>query len=501
MSTIINPVHVLPFHIPLIKWHLHNEKRIYITPKVDGVRSQHKINGEIYECEIVNNRMYLYDYIGISFDTYCIKSKILEKILGMKILYQIKSINEINKILKYFDDDVYPSVIGTIFPKPVFMLHENSLSTEEWQILFDFLLQEYTSYFPNDGWIVYIDDYIYPIKFKPLRHLTIDVYYNINSKTYFSGDDYIISNVDTNLLNGIQNNCVVRCYWNNNENKWIPIDIRNDKKTGNKLYVINLVSNAHKNKINYGNIWKSINIQNMTYIDFPSQETNIKPYYSHNEKVKKPLHNMNSTLKHMKNIFFQSIDKILNIYRQNGDTFNILDLGCGKGLLNSHLKDTLVKYQYTGIDIDPIILSYAFPEGNYYWNNLNTDFPIGCKYSHTFFINSLHYVDNIHTLFERLSKVTSYVVILGMFSDNYIKNINIDGITVIANNNDNNEFEFSYPWKDDLIAEKILSKKNIFNITDELGWKLVHIENYKKENNFIQMHEILVFQCLSLKKK
>jgi hypothetical protein len=90
-----------------------------------------------------------------------------------------------------------------------------------------------------------------------------------------------------------------------------------------------------------------------------------------------------------------------------------------------------------------------------------------------------------------------------MFSDNYIKNINIDGITVIANGNctSNDEFEFSYPWKDNPINEKILSKKKLFNISNELGWKLVHTENYKKENNFIQMHEILVFQCLSLKKK
>lgn len=477
----VNPIHVQPFNIPLIKFFFDNGKRLYITPKVDGIRSQIKRDGELYECEILKDHIYPYDCVNyINSESYYVRGKLLESLLNKstktnnKILHNIKSTNEIIKIL---DQNAHIEGNENLFFKPIFVIKKDIFDYSEMSNLLIMLSAEYLTLYPNDGWIMYIDDFSFPLKFKPHRHLTIDVGFNKINNVYSSGDGELLSNViQSNKLNIEQNESTLRCYWDDNIKKWIASDIRHDKKVGNKIYIIKTIENMHINPINHASIWNKLVSNKLD-----------TPYYLHSDKYKNTKLE-NNTLKYMKKLFFSSLFELLE--KTKSSSYNLLDLGCGKGLLNNYLKDKKIKYLYTGIDIDPIILNHAYPEGIYKWENLNYTNIIG-TYTHTFFVNSLHYVNNIKDMFVKLSKVTQYVIILGIFEDNYIKHINVDGITVTK---DNENFIFSYPWKEDMFKEKILNKSTLIKDALESNWKLIQSINYNDENDFIRMHNILVFQ-------
>jgi len=308
------------------------------------------------------------------------------------------------------------------------------------------------------------------IKCKPEIHLTIDIEHNDN--IFKSSDNFVLNNVQFDE-NVIHENGVYRCAWKNN--KWLAKEKREDKNRGNKFgTIVTLQSHVSKIMINQ-------------LVD----DNNFKPYYfdkkSHTEK-KSPSHDI-------RNVCLNDVIKVC------GNVRSILDIGCGNGTLYYKFLKNKTDIFYTGIDVDPFILTKTPLGGHYIWENINvlnenlltmstslltnSEF----KYDIVTFVNSLHYCTNIPQLFEKISKLTNKVIVVGIFEDHFTNDIELSDVKV--KKLDNGMFDFYYKWKDHKITEKILKLSDL----DLIGWTCNTIKPYQDLTNpFISMHQLIVLE-------
>lgn len=459
----VNPMHFQNFHIALLKYYYFSDNLIYFTPKIDGVHSFINCNNFCFEAEKINSNFYVYPTLQKENNqSFLIKLKTIEKIFNKKYMFYISSVNNILDILKNFNNN---TKYNNILLKPIFVIDQKLFPSQNWIELLHFIQNEYVTIYPNDGWICYLDKYKYPLKIKPLKHLTIDLMFDPVTNKYLSFEQSTI-----NVTNVISNTkCIVRCYYENNQ--WVAKDLRIDKKIANKNTIIKSLDFIHKNNINYVNLWNSDLITSPYHSGLLKMSTNCKKF----------LHDIRfTTLEYIKN----------ELLHNNNECKSLLDMGCGNGNLGKYLHRNKINISYTGIEIDPIDLCYAYYNGLYYWADLNC-FSSDQYFTHTTFINSLHYVTNKYDLFKKLYDITDCIIVIGIFENNYKNDIDDRFVRVKKHNN---KFEFNYGWKKNTIIEKILNKNNLLKISKKTKWKLKYNKLFPDINNFYNLHEMLVFE-------
>lgn len=463
-KNIMPPIHFRDYHVPLLKQYYEANKPIYITPKIDGVHCTINYESFTYECEKLNDNVYVFDIVNkLATQSIYMTLRTIEKKFGRNMIYQPASAQELLLIVKTFDSCTKEKIIKL---KPFFIISNNTFCKSGWAELFDILSNEISMPYLNDGWVIYLDNFHVPLKFKPLKHMTIDILYDSTNKKCYSQEKNEIEvmndvTLDTNIL---------RCYW---ENKgWVAGEIRDDKKVPNRQFIITTLEMIHNSCPNYKLLWDSD-------IYFP--------YYNHTLSEKKLLSKMTiNMITKIRNLTFDLIKK--HIVQK--DKLHILDIGCGKGKLGKYLSNTL-KFLYTGIDVDPITLCNSHCNGVYCWKNINDDkFNFDCKSDYAIFVNSFHYVDNKTDILRKLYDVTDVLLIFGIFEDFYKDEIKDDYVHVKKNGD---KFVFDYAWKKRKITEKILNKHDVIDSAEISGWNLKCTEKIDAINDFYSLHELLIF--------
>jgi SAM-dependent methyltransferase len=485
MEAVYVPLHIMSYHIPVIKYEYDTDNNLYITPKVDGSYGQFKfsdIDTNIYQCEILGNYAYVFDIICHDQKSFLHRMMMLEKIFDTKILFTVSNTVEIISILndysKKYTKINYDTNAILIRTKPVFIINKNIFNSDNIEQLFDIITNNYDTYYPNDGWIMYINSLKHPLKIKPLNHLTIDILY----------DEKI--NMAISNLPKIVNGKIIRCYWDNKYQSWTYLNTRNDKKKGNNVYVVNQIMNNVKYPIYFYKIWKSFNTKSNTF-NFTEKHIQIRPYYKNT--ISKNIGNgQKNKIQLLRLSFFSDIHNLL--LRENKTNISILDIGCGNGSLNKFLScKKLEKFYYVGIDIDPFMLSHAYLNGMYYWNDINSDnfFDniVDQQYDFAIFINSFHYIINKETFLKHLKQHVNKIIIINIFNN---ENTNIDTEEVKVVKLEKNMFEYHYKWKNDIFIEEMMRESDFTKNVNDSGWKILNIKRYDNNDEFIGLHTMYV---------
>lgn len=457
------PVHLQNYHMEIIKRNWEQNKSIYVTPKVDGVLTNFEYNGIKFECEKLHNNMFLIDIMnGIKYMSYNVRFKMLEKIFKRQILHNVIDDNDTTNVLSKLNDNFSPRDTSTIVIKPIFVINKTFSKNQNVIELVLKICSQNNLQYPTDGWIFYLDGE-QPLKYKPYNHLTIDVEHN--NGMFLSSDNFTISNVtfDEQCKN---ENGIYRCYYGQNK-KWIAKEKREDKIRGNKLGTI-----------------LTLEYQQIDFTFNP--KIVISPYYS--DVVS---HNKNTESHNFRNV------SIANVLKKIGSS--VLDIGCGNGSLFYHGLKAGMTFHYTGIEYDPYILAKAPLGGFYLWqdmNNLNIDqlqltIEHSIKYYDTVvFTHSLHFCDDIQKLFNDISSITKKIIIIGIFSDYYVNDFELNDVKVVKQENET--YDFYYSWKDHKVNDKLLNLAMFNNLN---SWEIeesIHYEN--NTNPFIHMHHMLVLK-------
>jgi len=478
-KSVIPPIHVMPYHVSFMKHQYDSGNDIYLTPKCDGVYSQFKLNNNdnnVFQCELIDNFAYVFDIICLTISSFRTKMRLLELIFNVKILYTIKNVNDIHTIFnKYhleFKLTQSKNSSKIIRTKPVFVINKNTFDSDEIKKLFNIFDNEYyTPDYPNDGWILYIDQLNNPLKIKSLKYLTVDLSYDgmTNCKTS-DGNIIFVHNIPKKLLN-----CIIRCNWNNNH--WEYLDTRKDKNSANNMNIVKNIYENIKNPIQYYDIW--------------TQHYQM-PYYNGNCNAN------NNNIKSLRLASFELIYKILCCVSKIQTSVSIIDIGCGNGSLNKYLLSKHIdQYSYIGVDIDPFILSKSSPNGVHIWNDFNSPTFFSrinnCFFDFAVFINSFHYISDKKQFLINMKEHFHNIIIVDLFDNNNFDNIET-GDVIIKRKYDN-LFEFNYKWKNNIFIEKIMKKSDFEKyIFDANGWNIHSCKKFESHTSdkFINLHTMYV---------
>jgi trans-aconitate methyltransferase len=462
-KSVVSPIHVRDYHIPLIKQYYIENRPIYITPKIDGVHCSVNYEGLIYECEKLGTDVYVIDIIKKSnAQSFYMTLRIIEKKFGRNIIYQPSTSKKLLSNLKSFNIETKHDNIKL---KPFFLIKKDTFGMSEWEDLLEILTIECSMPYLNDGWIMYLEGFKNPLKFKPVEHLTIDILYDSTTKKCYS---YEKNEIDV-VNNFTKNTSIMRCYWKNC--RWLAKEIRHDKQMANKQFIISTLELMHNDYPNYKLIWNN----------------DIElPYYQHELSKSKLLSRpIKDFLTEMRDLTFD----IIKCNIEQKDKMKILDIGCGKGKLGKYLSKHF-SFLYSGIDVDPLVLSNTCHYGVYYWNNINDKELKLNKADYVIFVNSFHYVDDKCNVLKKLSEITNTLIIFGIFEDYYMKEINNELVKVTKNDG---KFMFNYAWKNSDFTEKVLNKKDVIETANMHGFVIKTTKKFDIINDFYDLHELLVF--------
>lgn len=467
------PVHIQQYHWHILENMYEKSNNIYLTPKVDGILSNFEYCGNIFECENMDNNMFLIDILNNEKNqSYYMRFKLLEKIFNTKILCEITNLEDYYKYLEIYSDTCFNLEETLLVIKPIFFVNKLNLKTDfknTLEIIFNSNLQ-----YKTDGWIIYADN-LQTLKKKPSIYMSIDIEYIASSNNFMSSDKFILKDFEFEN-NGDMSDGVYRCYYSLVKNKWIAKEKRNDKIRGNKIGTIITIKSEVEN---YYTEKKYVN------------SLNLNPYYTTNIKNKKK-----TLSQDFRNTCLIDIINIIS-----NKSISILDIGCGNGSLYSYLNKNETNIFYTGIDIDPYILSKTPLGGCYLWQDINNlDIKLLSKqifnvssngvYDTVIFSHSLHYSTNIKTLFKTLEILTNQIIIIGIFEDYFNYNFKLEDVKV--DKRSDGMFDFYYSWKQEKITEKILRTSDFENIEN---WKIIAKKHYSNSNHhFINMHQMLILQ-------
>jgi SAM-dependent methyltransferase len=473
------PVHKQYYHQYVLEHIFNAGKNIYITPKVDGVLTNFEHCGMVFECEKLDQHMFLIDVLnGIKYQSYYTRFKMLESIFKTQMLHPIKSKDDVKNILNQYCDKFVKQEKCIAVIKPIFIINKNNINENDGMYdLLAHIIYNNVQY-NTDGWIIYTDD-MQTIKWKPSIHMTIDVEYHKEHNKFTSSDKFVLNNTvfedNVEKLDGIY-----RCYYSDNEKIWKACEKREDKTRGNKLGTIVTIEADREGYYHAGKTKPNL--------------TNFKPYYFDNTNNSK--YNKKTESHEIRNICLNDIVSSIGLQSNS-----VLDIGCGNGSLYYRFLKEERDVFYTGIDIDPFILTKTPLGGCYLWQNINNlDIDLILKmcsnvtmthevpYDVVTFIHSLHFCENIPKLFNEIKKLTEVVIVVGIFEDYFSEDFELSDVKV--KKQENGLFEFYYKWKDHKVTDKLLSN----SMFDELdSWKIIYKKHYEhKTNPFVNMHQLLI---------
>lgn len=486
-SNINRPIHIDKL---ALSWMVCQTGFITLSPKADGEYHELKNKNYVFQCEYIEN-LDLY----LIFDTKTYPSKhnnnIINRNKWIRTLHKkaseldtsrINTINQISEIEEYIikDTQLLKNYLNTTtdkikwYPKIIYTIN---LTSNDFLSLLDHNYDHLLGY-KTDGWILSSLKNIGKLsslnyKYKPHHELTIDIAY-INDQWHSK------ENILTNVINNhdIKNNTIWRCYWNNG--CWIPREQRLDKKRPNNQYIVNNLEELHK----HPNPWTATQLQSI-----------VKQYY-YNKDLETDLNDdIKEYLQSQRTILSNIINDIINKYTIK----NILDLGCGKGYIANILNNKQINI--SGIDIDPVnifILKNKYWEHKYKWicDDLNLiDFNTTEKYDLIIMNNTLHTIINIDDFLETLNKIVhnKTILYLHFLDKTLIKDNSIGFIKQIQDD----IFEFKYPWRTDVLLEKVISFTQINEAINKY-WSLQYEVKYNNILNsefdvFMACHKYLVY--------
>ena len=515
-----NPIHIKPHQLLSICDSIRNKKNVYLSVKADGVYCQLKnisnklFNKDIiFECEYIKEiDVYLvfdiHNYPSKHNNTYNNRIKYIASLHESKpdVVLNINNINNIDTFAIYIEkqNNLLKEYIKTTndkikwFPKFIFNTnHEinlsiindqkinneiNSTISKESKFI-DLLDHQFDLLYGSDGWIISMDNFNSIYKYKPKNHLTIDVLYK-NNKFYSSNNEII----NCELKNNLVESKIYRCYWNE-KNMWTPKETRNDKSYPNPLYIIKQIENIHLDYWSASSLKSKLNkLTYYTFNDIKCNDLNISNILNYKKEIMKKI--------------------IININFKNK---NILDIGCGKGMITNILKTNKINYNsYNGIDIDYNCITLAENKYSNFKNNfIWKDFMVhefNEKYDVIFIINTIHYfIDNLEIFFKKVKKMLSeqngIIIILFLNSDNIKEEFNYKN-ELIVKRIENNFFYFKYPWLNREFNEHIIGLEYLRNYFQN-NFKIRQIEhnfNNTDDNNIVTkfwlMHNIITITLI-----
>ena len=482
----VNPYNIKPIDClkPL------NETHLQITLKADGIHktgcfniypielSQSHLDLSYIEYEYVqkDNICYFFNYLDNSIDIYNVILKLREihPFIPNKIYSRLNLANY-KEILLYYDTvelealnkfKTHYKFKKKWWAKYIFKF-EPMNHNEYLNLLYE-IKQLHLKCIPTDGWILIDNNYNDLIKIKPDNHLTIDLLYKNNNLLDNQSNSY---KFDMNNSKTLVNGKVYRCYFNDVNNCWEPIEIRYDKQKPNDISIIKPILLSHHYK------WC---INDLTTINL---------YYQKN------------------NTFRQQSSKSIISYNDyiNGDS--VLDLGCGFTNKFKNLSN------YVGIDLDPKVIINNSTKQTKYLCDLTLDwdekeqlktyknsyyhFPnimdFKYKYHSTKFdtilsINSIHYLleGNHIQLFNNINRHThtnSKIIVKcldGFLTKSLlIKNKYITHGSSFIRRENKNQIKIYYDWcHNSPQIETLYDKEELEDIFNKYGWMLQH---YKYE--------------------
>jgi len=190
--------------------------KLLLTEKIDGVYNCGSINDVICQYESLDNRKFIFNSNNI-------------------IILEPKNFNEFKKMLNEFN---ISTINKEIINKPYFRLNLNIL-----QHIDEIINYEHT-YYQTDGWILASEDLKILLKLKPIKHMTIDLYYNNKIKRWFTRENKVIDIKEYNISSGIW-----RLAWENSN--WIPKNIRYDKNKANQYKIVKYIIDFINMKFNF----------------------------------------------------------------------------------------------------------------------------------------------------------------------------------------------------------------------------------------------------------
>lgn len=493
-----NPVHT---NIYALTWLSRQKSNITLSPKADGIYTELKYKNYIFQAEYIKS---IDTYLIFDTLSYPIKhsNTLINRynwIRDLHLLTKDSSLNQITTIDQLLnaleaDTKLLSHYLKTTtdhikwFPK--ITLQINMIPSEFLPIL-DTNMDSSLLY-KTDGWIICSLKYIGQLskqiyKYKPKNELTIDVLYSDNK--WWALDNNILhclNNINNNAFIDLQNMSIYRCIWDD-DLQWIPKEIRNDKTNPNSISVINDLEFLHKN------YWSATTLPTNCYYynDVVDKCDSPKGLTIHfNQYYATLLQNQREMFKNI--IFDIMLNNIINVN-------NIIDIGCGKGYLLKTLKDkNITNKNAVLVDIDPsniFILQNKYYKHNKYkficadMNNYNLYINDNI-YDILILTNSLHYINNLRTFILNINNCRYMYV---HFIDGDMLQNNFEYSDIKITKNDDNTFNFCYPWKINMFCENVVSYSNLNEIMVNNNW--VQINAYNNDNNeFSKIHKYLIYK-------
>jgi len=318
--------------------------------------------------------------------------------------------------------------------------------------------------FNCDGLILTPLDGSRELKIKPNHLQTIDLCYNESKWVDKENNHYNIVKME----NKKYKNKIYRCYPFIDSDqilKYIPKEVRYDKKYPNSYQIIDQIQNIYKFN------WESSNLL----------DHNSKKYYENKTKIS------DTQIITIINKNTQILESMISFIKPENNK-KWLDLGCGNCKLFKYIKDKYYPKKYLGIDNDVDVLSKLYhlvdqysETFNIYPSNLNlvwdkqniwNSFNWNIKYDYIIANFSLmHFCNNI--FWTQLNNITTKgsIFIFNLVKENSNWNYNN---SYLKSNTESTEINFEWThtskFNEPLITETIIS-----NYINSFNWKLIHI--------------------------
>lgn len=301
------------------------------------------------------------------------------------------------------------------------------------------------------------------LKIKPKNLLTIDLLFN--GTNWIDSDNNIYQNIE--IEDNKYKNKIYRCYPLGN-NKYIPHEIRYDKKYPNSKLIINQLMNIYN--FNWENNEKLF------------LNTNCRLYY---EKFKETTNNIKPEIINIIKNHQKILENLINSIKPDSNK-NWLDLGCGKCKLFKYIQNKHYPKKYLGIDNDTNILSeslnlvdknlnkfniYPTNLGNIWdQNNIWDNFDWNIKYNYIVANFSLMYFCNDNfwlQLNNIVCKGTKFIFNI-VKENSYWENNN----SYLKSNNELTIINFEWTHKNEN-TEPLILEEQIQNYIKIYNWKII----------------------------
>lgn len=475
------PRHILPMENIL-------NKSFLIKEKADGILSMNLSMSTFPKCDELLKYQIKAEFIEelnmyLVFDINIPNLTILERQLYLRNLHymttnnsSLLTVNNINELIFQIDKekiiiDEFLKCNNDVkwYPKAAWKLIIDSLFYDELLKIISSNDLDYrfnNRVFNIDGLILTPLDGSRELKIKPKNLLTIDLLHSNNK--WIDSDNIVWNNIRL-IPSKKYKNKIYRCYPFKNSPtdvvKYIPMQIRYDKKKPNSNFIVDQL----------------INIYNFNWL----RSELTKPYYQSKcitipSRIKTIINNQKTNLNSMIKLMKPSINK------------NWLDLGCGSCSTFSNIKKSYYPKKYTGIDSDinllaskynlvdenPHILNLYPIKLNEVWdtNSIWNTFNWTIKYDYIIANFSLMHFYN-ELFMEQLNKVvkSGTIFLFNIVKPNSVWKFNDMYLKV----NENTTLKLWHHTSE--ILEPLISNEQINKYISKYAWKIVNENEFNGE--------------------